>query len=66
MISLIGGFPFLPGPCSPRFHCILSNFIFLPSRDPLDDQFQRILDVLTGITMGQLNSQTQELSFNML
>ena len=30
---------------------LFAQFLFLPSRDAVDDRFQRTLDVLTGITM---------------
>ena len=38
----------------------------MTSRDAVDERFQHTLDVLTGITMGQLNAQVQELSIDML
>ena len=37
----------------------LSNSIFLPSRDPVDDRFQYTLYILTGIRKGYLNLWAQ-------
>ena len=38
----------------------------LASRDAVDNRFQHTLDVLTGITVGQSNLQTQELLIDTL
>ena len=42
------------------------SFHHVPSRDAVDDQFQRTLDALTGVMMGQSNLQVQELLIGML
>ena len=42
------------------------SFNLLPSRDAVGDQFQHILDVLSGITMGLLNLGCRGLSSGLL
>ncbi len=58
--------------CNTAFYCPFRFLLLRPSselmtsRDAVDERFQRTLDVLIGIMMGQLNAQAQELLIDML
>ena len=51
---------------SDRFQLLCPLTDNSPSREAVDDQFQHTRNVLTGITVEQLNAQGQELMIDML